>query len=107
MIPVSSTTITVRRSSTEDAYDVREPLLVASGVRAVIDEPGTARSEGVVGQASFLTQSFVCDPCDIRPGDTVTDDLTGVVYTAAGASPGPSLIPHTSGTLEKIGYPPR
>lgn len=78
-IPFNTTTITVTRASGGDALDRGAPATVVSGVRAVVSGP--SGSEIVTAGASEIeSASLRCDPCDLRHGDTVTDDSTGDVW---------------------------
>lgn len=108
MIPISDTTITIRRSQTEDAYDFREPYVVATGVRAVINAPIAAArmpaAENPQGLLSRSTRTLVCDPTDLQVGDTVTDDTSGLSYEVVLASPAHNIIPHTVGELSEVKY---
>lgn len=107
-IPISDTSVSVWRSYTEDAYDLREPYLVASGVRAVLNAPiAAARMPAAeVGQGllSRATRTLVCDPVDLQVGDTVVEDSTGLSYEVVLASPAHNIIPHTVAELSEVKY---
>lgn len=84
MIPIATTTITVKRSAVDaaaDPYDApAAPAVVATGVRAHISAP--AGTETVAGTAAQEVVRFRldCDPVDVNNRDTVVDDVTGDVY---------------------------
>lgn len=109
-VPVATTRITIRRPLT-DGYDDPTYTLVASGVRATINETlRAARSTiGQQEQGPILktTRRLQADPCDLQPGDLVLDEVTGVEYTCALAGLGPGLIPHMSAELLESRYLPR
>ena len=90
MILLATTPITVtRRTATDltDPYDAvddsdsSEPQVIASGVRAHIGSPSGA--EIVAGGSQEITTlQLLCDPIDLRHGDTVEDEKTGERYRA-------------------------
>jgi hypothetical protein len=104
-IPLSSTRITVTRSTgadqgTLDPYDSPAPAIetVATGVRARVSEP-TADTKLSGGQRVVWTARLVADPTDIRAGDTVTDS-EGTVWTVLWASERTGIgLDHTSAGL--------
>jgi hypothetical protein len=73
VIPLQTTTVDVlRRSTGADPYEEAGPVTVADNVRAHIGSPsGTDLAIG--GDAMTITDRMDCDPCDLRPGDLVTD----------------------------------
>lgn len=74
MIPLSTTTIAVRRRPTgQDAYEEGGTTDVAEGIAAHIGSP-TGQDLAVGGDAMQITDRLLCDPCDIRPGDRVEDE---------------------------------
>lgn len=94
MIPLATTSISVVRTQTDpnaDPYDGDQtPVDVASNVRAIINMGGgSVRLVG--GQRVVTPAQLVCDPIDLRPGDTVTDDQTGQSWTTLGVSSYPQL----------------
>lgn len=109
-IPVATTSITIRRPSS-DGYDDPTYVIVAEHVRATINE--TLRAARATlgqyeqGQILRTTRRVQADPCDLRPGDLVLDELTGKEYVTALAGPGPGLIPHTSAELLEAFYLPK
>lgn len=90
MIPLSTTTITIRRIPQNvelDPYDAPPaPAVVAAGVRAHISTP-SGREKRAGGSQTNTTRHLDADPCDLKHTDTVTDDVTGVLYTVSWAKP--------------------
>lgn len=89
-IPFATTTIVVTRqpeNADVDDYDVptSSPITVASGVRAVIGQT-SANDVLVGGERINYNGSMRCDPCDMEPGDTVTDSA-GLVWTVLNVVP--------------------
>jgi hypothetical protein len=84
VIPLSSTTITVKEvptDATRDGYDVLPAAtILASGVRAVISSPG-GRERRAGGSQQDSSMHLDCDPCPLTHRSTVTDEKTGTVYT--------------------------
>lgn len=112
MIPLSTTTIEVRRPdrpTTEDPYgegydapgdrDDDVPTVV-SGVRAVIS-PATARGSDSGGQSELVEFVLKADPCDISYLDIVEDEVTGDVYDVewAHSQPGVAGLAHVTAGL--------
>jgi hypothetical protein len=103
-LPVSTTTITVKRTALAADRDPRdpapEPSTVASGVPAVIGSPaGSEMTDG--GQRSNVFSELRCDPTDIDPStDTVVDDATGQTYDVVWATQREGLgLDHTRAQL--------
>lgn len=110
MIPISSTTITVRRypiDVTRDSSDALPPWeTIASGVRAHISSP--AGTEIVLGGTqSDMTFSLACDPVDLRHIDQVVDEPTGTVYEViwSAARTGLGLDHMAAGLRQVVGEP--
>lgn len=88
LIPLSTTTISVLRIKAADEYDdpydgSGEPDrdIVATGVRAVIDQPGgNLELEG--GQQNILDYGLKCDQFSpgLKLSDWIKDDLTGRTF---------------------------
>lgn len=89
MIPLATTTITVRRRATDeetDPYDApAEPAVVVSGVRARIGRP-SLREQVAGGTQSVAGLHVWCDPFDgaLLASDQIVDDVTGDVYELDG-----------------------
>jgi hypothetical protein len=83
MIPLSTTTIAVLRIKTGSEYDEpyggaepRNRDVIATGIRAVIDNPaGRVQLEG--GQQAIATYGMKCDPTDLQYLDLVQEEPTG------------------------------
>lgn len=78
MIPLATTTVHVTRTYAGDSVDdpYTDPVtayVTASNVRAVI-RIGGGSAKLVGGQRVVYPATLYCDPCDVLPGDTVTDD---------------------------------
>jgi hypothetical protein len=86
MIPLSTTTIAVLRlksgSEYDEPYGGAEPLnrdVIATGVRAVIDNPaGRVQVEG--GQQAIATYGLKCDPTDLHYLDLIQEEPTGRLF---------------------------
>ena len=103
MIPLATTTITVRRvtaDDTRDGYDVRPaPEDVATGVRAHLSSP-SAREERAGGSRQTTVARLLCDPVELLHTDTVVDDTTGVEYAVTGVETHVGLgLDHTAAQL--------
>jgi hypothetical protein len=80
--PVPTTTVTVTRNETAatdgldpyDPYDPTSPTTVttATGVRATIGSPQASVALSGGDRVTFTAQ-LVCDVCDLKAGDTLTD----------------------------------
>lgn len=80
MIPLSTTTITIRRPAAGvDPYEQTTAALVTQGIAAHIGSPGGADVR-IGGDQQIITDHLDADVCDLRHGDTVTDDGNGVTY---------------------------
>lgn len=76
MIPFETTRVTISRPAGGDALDRGAPAEVASGIRAVIGSiSGSEIAQA--GSSEITTAKLTCDPCDLRHGDTVTDEILG------------------------------
>lgn len=83
MIPLATTTISVRRLAADpsrDPYDPQpEPEVVASGIRAHIASPsGRERTAG--GSQEVVEFRLTCDPTEFRHTDRVQDEQSGELY---------------------------
>jgi hypothetical protein len=82
MIPLATTTISVRRPDTSGTVEAFEPetlALVASGVRANI---GTVRGgdESVGRDLAIVEATLTCDPVEMANHDVVVDERTSQVW---------------------------
>lgn len=93
-IPFATTTISIVRDNLaglQDPYDdpsqypIPATSTVASGIRAVI-KPPTANVNLTIGDRVVLESQLICDPCDLREGDYVTE-ASGRIWLALGPSP--------------------
>lgn len=88
MIPLATTTITVRRPTVTggDPYDGAVTTAVAAAsVRAHISAPaGVETLRG--GQQESLEWRLACDPVALDNADQVIDDQTGLVYEVVWAA---------------------
>lgn len=93
-IPFATTTISIVRSNLpvmEDPYDdpsaypIPPTSPVASGIRAVV-KPPTTNVNLTIGDRVVLESNLICDPCDLREGDYVTE-AGGRIWVALGPSP--------------------
>lgn len=94
-IPIATTTLTVTRlvyATDVDPYDDPQPAptTTATGVRAVIGTP-SANVALSGGQRVEYSAKLTCDPCDIQPGDQVTD-AQGGQWEVLWAKPNPGLF---------------
>lgn len=89
-IPLSTTTVTVRRPPPADDYAepysgtrIADLVDVATGIPAVIDVP-VARAAGrettAGGEQTDTEFRFACELCDLKNTDYLLDDATGVTY---------------------------
>jgi hypothetical protein len=105
-IPLSTTTITVKRiprDDTRDGYDTQPAAAtIASGVRANIGSP--SGSENIAaGDRTVVTFRITADPTDLQADDQVTDDTTGATYRCVWARNRIGLgLDHTTGALEQV-----
>lgn len=80
MIPVFTTTVTVRRPDPDaDPYEGRTAPVVQTGVPAHIGSPSGAEL-AIGGQQSRVTDVLLTDPADIRHTDHILDETTGDEY---------------------------
>lgn len=105
-IPVSTTTITVKRVAEDadrDPYDeAPSPSVIAKGVRAVISSPtGSERRAG--GSQENSSFRLNCDPVDLTHDCTVLDEVTGESYTVVWAKQREGLgLDHVVAELEQV-----
>lgn len=90
MLPLSTTTVSILRLPTADLYeepyggsDVQDRTTVASGIRAVIDQPGgSLQVEG--GQQNIANYGLKCDPIsggeNLHYLDLIQDDRSGRTF---------------------------
>lgn len=102
MIPLATTTITVRRPSGGDPTDAPSFDRVARGVRAVISAP--SGSQNVVGgNQEVVDAALSCDPTAIERTDLIEDDTTGDTYAIVWARQRVALgLDHTTAGLRKV-----
>lgn len=87
-IPFGTTHLVIVRSTfplDEDGYDPPadhlspDSVVVQTGIRAVVTVP-TANTVLTIGQRIVYTSKLTADPCDLRPGDLVTES-SGLIWT--------------------------
>lgn len=82
-LALTTTTITIRRVSSDparDPYDVQpEPATVASGIPAHIYSP-TGEEQEAGGSRSNTYRRLACNLADLTENDTVLDEATSVEY---------------------------
>jgi hypothetical protein len=106
MIPLATTTITVRRVPSDDTRDGYDPHPsaedVATGVRAHLSSPG-GREDRAGGSRQTSGARLLCDPVDLLHTDTVVDESTGVEWAVGGVAAHVGLgLDHTSADLQHI-----
>lgn len=88
MIPLHTTSITVRRSDqdgTRDAFDGVTFDDYRTGIRAVIGSvSGTETATS--GESTTVTARLDCDPVDLRHDDLVVDETTGLTWAVTFAA---------------------
>ncbi len=95
-LPLSTTTVTIKRPPTaddgKDPYDVPSAALstVASGIRALFAAPSGGSSvgggeHGATSSQEAVGWTLLADPCDLRHYDTVIDETTTKTYGVAWA----------------------
>ena len=93
-IPFATSHITISRSTISDLDDPYDPVsvfpptttvTVANGIRAVIAPP-TVNENLTIGERQVYEARLICDTCDLRESDTVTDSY-GRQWVALGPSP--------------------
>jgi hypothetical protein len=102
-IPLSTTLVTITRptfpstSPSPDPYDSTPTLtVIASGVRATIAPPTSATVRLVGGDRDVYNSKLICDPTPVAVDDTVTDTVTGNVWTVLWVQASPQLgLSHT------------
>ncbi len=76
-LPLATTTVSITRPvipAGADPYDSTPTYtVIASGVRAVIDVPMSAKFRLIFGDRVVYDASMSSDPTDVEVGDTVTD----------------------------------
>lgn len=107
MLPLATTTITVKRvpaDPTRDGYDTPPAATtIASGVRAVIGN-GSGSQNITAGDRTVVTFPFTADTTDVQADDTVIDETTGDTYRVEWARSRQGLgLDHTAGQLEQVG----
>lgn len=107
-IPISSTTITVKRPSVgadidpEMSGDDAADSNVVTGVRAHISAP-SGNESNVGGSQEVIEYPFNCDPCDITNTDRVYDETTGITYEVLWCETRRALgLDHVAGGLRKV-----
>lgn len=110
-LPVTSTTVTVRRparAAGADQFDpdTGPPATVATGVRAHFS--GVTVTESDDGSSVAYTATLLADPVDLRHGDTVVDDGDGTEWTVGGVRqvvdpdrPAPDNDSHTTAPVAR------
>ncbi len=79
-LPLTTTTVTVRRElQTGDEDEVNPPALVIGTVGAQIT-PTSGRGEFIGGVQQTVDARGHFNPIDVRAGDTVKDNVSGLVY---------------------------
>lgn len=119
MIPIATTTIRVERPlsvstpAEEDPYgegyddeaggdtnDWGKSVVVASGVRATIGQPGGSEINAG-GSQSVVTHKVNCDPCDMTYLDVVVDESTGERFDVVWSKSVTGLgLDHVTATLK-------
>jgi hypothetical protein len=81
MIPLATTTITVRRPvAGQDPYEAPVPPPVMAGIPAHIGSP-SGIDVRIGGDQQVVTDRLDCAIVDLRHGDTVHDDGNDVTYS--------------------------
>lgn len=107
MIPVANTTVSVIRvTQPEDAYSEHVESIVARGIRAVISEAGGALTRDTTGALISSDRKMTSDPADIRAGDKILCERTGVTYLVSWASPYAGPLTHVTASLSEMAYTP-
>lgn len=106
MIPLATTTITVRRVPADDARDGYDSSSaaedVATGVRAHLAGP-SGREERAGGSRQTSTARLLCDPVDLLHTDTVLDETTGTEWAVTGVASHVGLgLDHTAADLQLV-----
>lgn len=83
-VPIPTTRITIERESRPVPY---EPATWAPVVAAV--PAHFSAVQAIAGTAAGIEQStetaiLLCDECDLRANDRVTDEMTGAIWTVQG-----------------------
>lgn len=95
---------TVRDESDPNGYGDLVEKLVSSGVPAFIDFGSGTRATRQGGTFATATYSLVCDPCDLRTGDQVTDLASGESYRVESVFHVHDPVqPHVQAGLEQSG----
>lgn len=105
MIPLATTTVTVKRPDrTQDRYrgGTANPVTVVAGLRAAITS-GSGSTVIVGGKRVAETWVLNTDPADIRNEDLLHDELTGEDYVVNWAVLRPGLgLDHIEGRVRKV-----
>lgn len=106
MIPLNTTTITIKRvasDGTVDGYDTQPAATdIASGVRANIGAPSGSQNI-IAGDRTKVTFRLDADPTDLQADDQVFDDTTGDEYRCVWARQRHGLgLDHTVAALEQV-----
>lgn len=107
MIPLSTTTITVWRTTEDplvDPYDANSQpdASVATGVRAQISSP-TGRERNIGGTQEIVEFSLSCDPVDLLNTDQVEDETTHEMYQVVWVAQRRGFgLDHTRAGLRKV-----
>ena len=105
MLPLATTTITVRRPSVaDDPYDGAETVAtVAAGVAAHISTP-SGREQRQGGSQETVDFRLDCEPVDLRHGDRITDAASGETFEVVWAQPRTGLgLDHVEAGLRQAG----
>lgn len=80
-LPMSTTTITVKRPATEDPYETSTAAsTVATNIRAHISSP-SGRDRITGGDLAVIDAHLDCDPVDLENYDAVIDETTDIEYS--------------------------
>ena len=106
MIPLATTTVTVRRVPADDTRDGYDPPPaaedVATGVRAHLSSP-SGREDRAGGSRQTSAARLLCDPVDLRHTDTVIDDTTGAEWAVTGVATHVGLgLDHVAADLQRV-----
>lgn len=118
MIPIATTTITIRRPAAAvddiqdpfgEGYDTPSDIpnqwsTIATGVRAVINTTDQGAASGRPGDTEEIQYRVVCDPTDMTYKDVVIDEPTGVLYSVISVIQTPAVhgLGNTRASLQTL-----
>lgn len=113
MIPLATTTITIKRRQNDPLADLADPAdeggdpvpefrIVEEEVPAVLSPP-TANNNMTAGNRQTYSSRLICEPADVQADDVVVDAMDGSEWMVLWARPVQALgLDHMEGQLRQV-----